>query len=137
LIDLERLRSNPMVLRGARAVFFLACAVVAGAAVIPREDNPPDPFGWDKANHFVAFYGVALLGAFAFPRLSAVVLAAWLAGLGAAIEVVQAIPALHRDGDIVDLLTDVAGVAAALSPMAAAAWRGGFTRPGRSPPTRP
>jgi hypothetical protein len=125
---LDRLRSSPRVLLAARAGFWIACAVVAGAAVIPSEDHPPDLFGWDKANHFVAFYGVALIGALAFPRLSVLVLGAWLSGLGALIEVIQAIPMLHRDADVLDWVTDSAGILAALAPLAVAAWRAGFER---------
>ncbi len=133
----DRLRSWPLVLPVGRVAFWGLGAAVLIAAVIPAEDHPPDLFGWDKANHFVAFYALALLGALAFPRRSAVILGAWLSGLGGLIEVLQAIPVLHRDSDIVDWLTDNAGIVAALAPLAAAAWRGGFPRPATPPPDQP
>jgi hypothetical protein len=126
---IDRLRSNVIVLRLAKVAFWAACVVVTGAASIPKEDHPPDPFGWDKANHFVAFYGLAVLGIAAFPRLAPWVIGAWLAALGGLIELIQLIPAIHRDADIVDWLVDSAGIIAALAPLAVAAWRASFPSP--------
>ena len=129
---LERLRAQPWVLPLGRAVFWMVCLGVLAAAVIPRSDHPPDLFGWDKANHFAAFYTLAVLGAAAFPRLSPLVLGAWLSGFGAAIEVVQGLPLVQRDSDPVDWLTDTVGILAALAPLLLALWRRGY-RPSPQP----
>jgi VanZ family protein len=126
---LDRLRTRRWALPLARAAWFIACLAVFIAAVIPREDHPPDLFGWDKANHFFAFYVLSLLAAAAFPRASPIILAAWMSGFGAAIEGVQAIPFIHRDCDINDWIADSAGVLAALVPLLVARWRTGFRIP--------
>ncbi len=126
---LDKLRAQPWALPLARAVFWLLCAVVFVAAVIPKEDHPPELFGWDKANHFAAFYTLSLFGAGAFPRRSLIVLGAWLSAFGGAIELVQALPFVHRDSDVMDWLTDTAGVMAALCPLLLAHWRSGYRRP--------
>jgi len=131
---IERLRALPWILPLARASFWVTAVAVFLAAVIPPSDHPPDLFGWDKANHFFAFYVLAVIGAAAFPRSSLVVLGLGLAGFGAAIEVIQAIPLLQRDCDIVDWLTDSAAVLAALGPLAIFHWRAGFDRPAPSGP---
>jgi hypothetical protein len=46
------------------------------------------------------------LGAWAFPRLPTLSLIVRLSIFGAVIEVIQAIPMLHRDSDILDWLAD-------------------------------
>lgn len=120
---LDRLRAQPWALPLARWVFWLTGVGVFIAAVIPKEDHPPDIFGWDKANHFAAFYTLGVLGAAAFPRVSLLVLGACLSGFGAAIELVQAIPFVHRDCDVWDWVTDTVGVLAALCPLLLALWR--------------
>ena len=126
---LERLRSRPWALPLARTAFLAALLAVFIAGVIPEEDHPPDLFGWDKANHFAAFYVLAVIGAAAFPRLSLWVLGAWLSAFGAGIELVQAIPMVHRDADVMDWLTDTVAILAALGPVALARWRRGFEPP--------
>ena len=69
---------------------------------------------WDKAAHFIAFYGVTLLLFSAFPdrrRLDLTVLAVFG---GAAIEILQLIDG--RDAEVGDLLADAAGAFAVLAP---------------------
>jgi hypothetical protein len=112
----------------ARAGFGAAGLFTFVAAVIPEEDHPPDLFGWDKANHFAAFWVLSVLGAAAFPRLSLLALGAGLSAFGGAIELVQALPVVHRDADVIDWLTDTAAVLAAVCPLLLAQWRGGFRR---------
>lgn len=68
----------------------------------------------DKAQHMLAFGTLALLGAFAFPRFPRVHLAERLSFLGALVEVLQAIPALHRDCDIRDWIADTIAIVAVL-----------------------
>ena len=64
----------------------------------------------DKVQHIVAFATLAALGSFAYPVTSPIRLLAGLSLFGALIEVVQAIPALHRDSDVVDWIADTAAV---------------------------
>jgi VanZ family protein len=70
---------------------------------------------WDKAAHFIAFYGVTLLLFSAFPdrrRLDLAVLATFA---GAAVEVLQLLDG--RDAELGDVLADAAGAFAVLAPI--------------------
>ena len=78
-------------------------AVLPHPPAVPGEPN-------DKVQHITAFATLALLGSFAFPRVTLVRMLVSLSLFGALIEVVQAIPVLHRDSDILDWLADTAAV---------------------------
>ena len=70
---------------------------------------------WDKAAHFIAFYGLTLLLFSGFPdrrRFDLVVLAIFA---GAATEVLQSL--VGRDGELGDLLADAAGAIAVYAPI--------------------
>ena len=87
----------------AAAVFAFVMAVLPHPPAVPGEPN-------DKVQHITAFATLALIGSFAFPRVTLVRMLVSLSLFGALIEVVQAIPALHRDSDILDWLADTAAV---------------------------
>jgi VanZ family protein len=87
----------------AAAVFAFVMAVLPHPPAMPGEPN-------DKVQHITAFATLALLGSFAFPRVTLVRMLVSLSLFGALIEAVQAIPALHRDSDILDWLADTAAV---------------------------
>jgi len=70
---------------------------------------------WDKAAHFIAFYGVTLLLFSAFPERRRLDLAVLATCAGAAIEVLQLIDG--RDAELGDLLADAAGAFAVLAPI--------------------
>jgi VanZ family protein len=97
--------------RTARRLFFAAAAFAFVMAALP---HPPDIPGNpnDKLQHVAAFATLALLGSFAYPRAAVWRLVVGLSLFGAFIEVVQAIPVLHRDSDIMDWLADTAAVMA-------------------------
>jgi VanZ family protein len=84
----------------------------------------PDPFTedtvgrWDKVVHALAFYVLSLLAAMAFSRRPLLAVAGALLAFGGLIEVLQAIPALHRDSSWGDLIADVTGITLALTPIA-------------------
>ena len=82
-------------------------AVLPHPPPIPGEPN-------DKLQHIAAFATLSLLGSFAYPRTSLVQLLVRLSLFGAAIEVVQSIPILHRDSDVLDWLADTVAVAVVL-----------------------
>ncbi len=93
----------------ARLLFYGAMLFAVTMALLPHPPRVPgDPV--DKVQHIAAFATIALLGAFAYPRFPLVRLAERLSFLGALIEVVQSIPALHRDCDIMDWLADTAAI---------------------------
>jgi VanZ family protein len=89
----------------ARILFWAACAFAFVMAVIPRPPMfPGEPS--DKVQHIVAFLVLAALGRWAYPETRKRMLLLGLMAFGALIEMVQAIPQLHRDSDLLDWLAD-------------------------------
>jgi hypothetical protein len=82
-------------------------------AVLPHPPRIPGNPN-DKLQHVTAFVTLALLGSFAYPRAALAKLFVGLSLFGAFIEVVQAIPVLHRDSDVWDWAADTAAVAVTL-----------------------
>jgi VanZ family protein len=78
-------------------------------AVLPHPPQVPGEPN-DKVQHIIAFATLSLLGSFAYPRTALLRLLAGLSLFGAFIEVVQAIPVLHRDSDVLDWLADTVAV---------------------------
>lgn len=74
--------------------------------------NPPPVPGNpnDKIQHIMAFACLSLVGAMAYPAFPLARLGERLSFLGAIVEVVQNIPALHRDCDIRDWIADTAAI---------------------------
>ena len=107
--------------RGAQALFWLALAFAVTMALLPHPPvTPLDRLG-DKAEHMLAFATLALLATQAFPRAPLFRIGERLSFAGALIEVLQAIPALHRDCDIRDWIADTLAITAVLT--AIALWR--------------
>lgn len=99
----------------AAAVFALTMAVLPHPPQLPGSPS-------DKIQHIAAFATLGLLGGLAFPRTAIPRLILLLSLFGAAIEVIQAIPALNRDSDVVDWIADT--VACAIPLAALGWWRG-------------
>ena len=102
-----------------RFLFWGAALFAFVMAVLP---HPPELPGApsDKIQHVAAFATLGLLGAWAYARAPLLHLLAGLSLFGAAIEVVQAIPSLHRDSDVKDWIADTLACGFVL---ALAAWR--------------
>lgn len=100
--------------RSARIIFWTAACFAFVMAIVP---HPPELPGEpnDKVQHVIAFATLAALGSFAYSRLKLARLLAALSLFGALIEMVQAIPALHRDSDVMDWLADTAAVGTVLA----------------------
>jgi hypothetical protein len=102
--------SNPRFLQAMRVLFWLALLFAITMAVLP---TPPklgiERFG-DKFAHMLAFATLAGLGSLGFPAELRWRVAERLSFLGAMVEVVQAIPALHRTCDIRDWFADTAAI---------------------------
>lgn len=97
-----------------RLLLWAAILFAVTMAVLPHPPSMPiDRFG-DKAEHMTAFAVISALAACAYPRFPLARIGERLSFLGALIEVVQSIPALHRDCDIRDWLADTAAILAAL-----------------------
>ena len=88
-----------------RILFWGALVFAFVMAVLPRPPRlPGEPS--DKIQHIIAFVTLAALAASAYPHLRLLRLGVLLSLFGAAIEIVQTIPLLHRDGDVVDWAAD-------------------------------
>jgi len=103
-----------------RPLFWLLTLFTLTMAFLPKPPATPiDQFG-DKFEHMLAFAvltGVALIG---WPQSRRWRIVLLLSALGAGIEVVQAIPVLHRDADWHDWAADSIAIvvaAAVVSPI--------------------
>lgn len=94
------------------AAFVLACLVVTWASLTPVTALPSVSL-WDKAEHLAAYLGLALIGAAAFPARFTRLAVGLFCG-GVAIEVLQSIMGLGRQGDPADVLANTLGLAAGL-----------------------
>lgn len=94
-------------------IALVAAAVLA--VVMALAPHPPSLPSSDKNWHMLAFATLALLAALAYPRQPLFRIGEHLSFLGALIEVLQSIPALHRDCDIKDWIADTIAIAVVLS----------------------
>ncbi len=78
---------------------------------------------WDKARHFSAFAVMTTSAILAFPRTRLSVIAGLLSLAGAAIEVVQGLPMVHRDADVFDWVADSTAIVMVLAIILAARFR--------------
>jgi VanZ family protein len=118
--------SDSRMLRRCAQLVFLAALVVTFVAAVMPAHAAPKIFPWDKAEHFAAFYVLTVLSVAAFPRQRLLALAAALSAFGAGIELVQALPFVNRDCDLLDWVADTVAIVAALAPMALVRWRALF-----------
>lgn len=89
-----------------RLLLAVTGVVVLIMALLP---NPPEvPIDSDKYRHMLAFGTLTILSIAAYPNTPLLRIGERLSFLGAMIEVVQSIPALHRDCDIMDWVADTA-----------------------------
>jgi hypothetical protein len=100
-------RRLPRLLFWAAAIFAFVMAVLPHPPEIPGHPS-------DKIQHIAAFATLGALGAWAFPRVGILKLIIRLSIFGAVIEIAQAIPALHRDSDVLDWLADTIACAVVL-----------------------
>lgn len=109
-------------LRLAQVAFVVALIFTFYSAVIPPH-KAMHLAPWDKAEHFIAFYTLAVLAAAAFPTRNLIVIGVLLSAFGALIEIVQGLPVVHRDRDFWDWVADTIAITAALAPMLLVGWR--------------
>ena len=95
-----------------RVAFWTAALFSLYMAWLPEPPQVPGTHG-DKVQHMLAFAVLAALASIAYPRVSLVLIWLALSCFGAAIELVQTIPAISRDGSFYDLLAD-SGAAAVI-----------------------
>ena len=94
--------------------FWAALLLTFVMASLPHPPRiPGDPL--DKLQHMAAFAVLTALACAAWPAISRLRLAIVLSVFGALIEVVQAIPALHRDSDWRDWVADTVAILVTLA----------------------
>ncbi|MGZ8997305.1 MAG: hypothetical protein ACXW2T_00465 [Allosphingosinicella sp.] len=92
-----------------RLAFWVAVCFAFIMAVLPHPPRMPgDPS--DKILHILAFTVLSGLAGASFRNSALLAIGIWLSAFGALIEVVQAVPALHRDSSVVDWLADTGAV---------------------------
>ena len=109
----------------ARAAFFAALAFTFYSAVVPAS-RAMHLTPWDKATHFLAFYGLTGLAIAAYPKRHVLLIGAALSGFGALIEFVQGLPMVNRDRDFWDWVADSTAIVFAAAPMLLYWWRQQF-----------
>ena len=78
-------------------------------ALLPKPPQVPGNPS-DKTQHMIAFAVLASLASHAYVRVPLWKVGVGLAAFGALIELLQSIPALHRDASLWDLFADCAAV---------------------------
>lgn len=104
--------------RTARFLFWPALLFAVVMAVLPQPPQLPGADLGDKVQHMLAFFTLTTLAGIGWPRLPLMRAVLWLSLVGAGIEVLQAIPLLHRDSDWRDWVVDTVAIVAALVPVA-------------------
>jgi hypothetical protein len=101
--------------------FWCACGVTLYLALAPAEPAMAW-LGNDKVQHAAAFASLAVLARLAFPKWPILRGALFLAGFGAGIELLQALPLVHRDAELADWIADLFGLAMASLASCCVCW---------------
>ena len=108
----------PWARRAGAWLFWPALAVVAWGELTPHPPSLPDPLQWDKAEHFTAYFGLALLATLGWGlRRSLIWVFLGVLAMGAGLEGLQAL--VGRDAEWGDMLANSIGAAAGLAVAAA------------------
>lgn len=103
---------SPLARRYGGTAFVLCLLAILFLSLAPA-DATPAPFLWgDKVRHALAYFVLTGLGLLAFGPRPVLLLA--ILSLGAGVEIAQALMGLGREGDLLDLLANLSGEAAAL-----------------------
>jgi len=108
-----------------RIAFWAALLFALVMALLPKPPQIPGSPS-DKLQHIAAFAVLSALAAAAYRSTPLLRLGILLSLFGAAIELLQLIPPLHRDGNLLDWLADSASITAVLA-LAALARKQGWT----------
>ncbi|MCK5909075.1 MAG: VanZ family protein [Caulobacter sp.] len=107
--------------RSGLLVFVAAVALTLYAALAPGDDGA-GLIPWDKAKHFIVFYGLTFLASIALPKSRSWKIGLVLLGFGIAIEILQGLPIVGRDADVFDIVADTLGVGFFFGPIVATRW---------------
>lgn len=116
-----------------RWAFWAAAAFAFVMAVLPHPPQlPGEPS--DKIQHIAAFAVLTALACAGWPAAARLRLLLALSAFGALIEIVQAIPALHRSADPLDWLADTGAILVTLVIAPAVLRLADGRRPRAAPP---
>lgn len=101
--------------------FLGAVAFTLYAALAPGDDTA-GLIPWDKAKHFIVFYGLTFLASVALPRSRPWKIGTVLLGFGVAIEILQGLPIVGRDADVFDIVADTLGIGFYFGPIIVTRW---------------
>lgn len=107
--------------RSGLLVFVAAVALTLYAALAPGDDGA-GLIPWDKAKHFIVFYGLTFLASIALPKSRSWKIGLVLLGFGIAIEILQGLPIVGRDADVFDIVADALGIGFFFGPIIAIRW---------------
>lgn len=91
------------------ALFWSALVFAFVMAILPRPPQLPGAPS-DKVQHILAFTTLTFLALAAYPRARPLAIGLGLVALGGIIELVQTVPALHRDASWLDWGADALAV---------------------------
>ena len=114
---------NRVILIAARTALAVCALLTAWGAFAPAKAMHPHLFPWDKAEHFSAFFALTACSLVAFPKARLGWIAGVLSACGALIEVIQGLPFVHRDRDVMDWVADTVAVIAVMGVVVAARLR--------------
>ena len=103
-----------------RAALVGCVLLTAWGAFAPGDQPRPHLFPWDKAEHFSAYFALTACALVAFPRVSLLWIGGLLSASGAAVELIQALPFIHRDCDVKDWVADTVAILAVVGVVIAA-----------------
>lgn len=114
------LAGRPLALAQVLFALAMVCAFIAAISPLAIKTGPDQG---DKFAHILAFYGLTLFAAVAYPRGNLALIAVLMSAYGALIEIVQGLEIIGRDRDVWDWVADTAAVLAALLPFGLARLR--------------
>lgn len=106
-----------VILWSARLALVALLALAVHGALDPRHNAEAFPLGKDEIEHVVLAYGLTILLAFSFPRVSPFAFAALVLAAGVGLEVSQALKWISGGYELRDALANAAGAAAAVLPL--------------------
>ncbi len=113
----------PRKIRWPGLLVFCAATVFTLYAALAPGDDTGGLIPWDKAKHFIVFYGLTFLATMALPKSRPWKIGAVLLAFGVAIEILQGLPIIGRDCDVFDVVADMLGVGFYYGPILAARWQ--------------
>jgi VanZ family protein len=94
--------------RHARICLVIALIAISILSLMPSQAVPAGS-GWDKFDHWAAFFTLSLLASHAFPQRAFWQIALALLGYGVGIEIAQSFRP-DRFADVMDIVADVIGI---------------------------